>query len=211
MFEKTWHRPQNTPWHDYHICPNKIQIQSSTQTHLQNDITTKISEQVYYVICEKKIISHHRVNKPGRFQIQQYQGCLWRRLLVSVCDPVLCWSCGPAIWTDVRTWPSPRPQQQSQPRGGKILFDTHHRDIICMTMNVETPKILPVLLSGPSAHTLDPLWSWEWGWPEWTPAHWCQADGTVSEQLCCQALRPGHGSSPSWRKCSQTGAQRRSP
>lgn len=59
----------------------------------------------------------HRRNKPGRFQIQQYQGFQWRRLLVFVCGPELCWSCEPAIWTDARMWPWPVPQRQSQPTG----------------------------------------------------------------------------------------------
>lgn len=61
-------------------------------------------------------ILHDHMNTPGRSQIQQYRGCLWRRLPVSACGPELCWSCGPAIWTDARTLPLPGPPQQSQPR-----------------------------------------------------------------------------------------------
>lgn len=87
------------------------------------------------------------------------------------------------------------------------LLDSLHRDNLFICVRT----ISPALSSGPSARTLDPLWFWEWGWPGWTPARWCPAGGTVSEQLCCQAWRPGPGSSPSWRKCSQTGARQRSP
>lgn len=66
-------------------------------------------------------ILHHHMNTPGRSQIQRYQGCLWRRLPVSVCGPELCWSCGPAIWTDAHMLPLPGPPQQSQPRR-KLMY-----------------------------------------------------------------------------------------
>lgn len=66
------------------------------------------------------------ISLPGRSQIQQYQGCRWRRLPVSVCGPGLCWSCEPATWRDAHTSPLPRPQWQSPPARGDAVFTNAH-------------------------------------------------------------------------------------